>query len=66
VNLAIISNFAASGSWTAPAHDFRDGAGGGGEHGAAARPGRERIARAPCRSGAKGTAATLILLAWLD
>jgi hypothetical protein len=45
VNWAIISNFAASGFWTALANDFRDGAGGGGETGAAARPGRRRIAR---------------------
>jgi hypothetical protein len=44
VHSAIISNFAASGSWTALDNDVGDGAGCGGAHGAAARPGRRRIA----------------------
>ena len=59
VNAAIISNFGVSVFSTKPMHRNSDGVGCGGEHGAAARPGRRRIAHTPSSSGAAGTAAPL-------
>jgi len=57
VNLAIISNFGVSVFSTKPMRLNSDGVGCGGEQGAAARPGRRRIAPPPTRRGAAGTAA---------
>jgi hypothetical protein len=59
VRSAIISNFAASGSWTALDNDVRDGAGCRGKHGGRSPARSQAHSPTQLRSGVPGRAALL-------